>query len=38
MTLTVVATGNHYLLDAAAGVVVVLTALLAIRLFNRKER
>jgi PAP2 superfamily len=32
------ATGNHYFLDSAAGVAVVLSALVAIRLFNRKER
>jgi PAP2 superfamily len=38
MAVTVSATGNHYFLDSAAGVVVVLVALLAIRLFNRKER
>jgi hypothetical protein len=38
MAVTVSATGNHYFLDSAAGVVVVLTALAAIRLFNRKER
>jgi hypothetical protein len=38
MAVTVSATGNHYFLDSAAGVVVVLTALLAIRLFNPKER
>ena len=38
MAIAVTATGNHYFLDSAAGVVVVLTALTAIRLFNRKER
>jgi PAP2 superfamily len=38
MAVTVSATGNHYFLDSAAGVAVVLSALLAIRLFNRKER
>jgi hypothetical protein len=38
MAVTVSATGNHYFLDSAAGVAVVLMALLAIRLFNRKER
>ena len=38
MAVTVAATGNHYFLDSAAGVAVVLTALLAIRLFNRKKR
>jgi PAP2 superfamily len=38
MAVTVSATGNHYFIDSAAGVVVVLTALAAIRLFNRKER
>jgi hypothetical protein len=38
MAVTVSATGNHYFLDSVAGVVVVLTALLAIRLFNRNER
>ncbi len=32
------ATGNHYFLDSAAGVVVVACALVAIRQFNRKER
>jgi hypothetical protein len=35
MTITVVATGNHYLLDAAAGVAVVGTALLVIRVVRR---
>jgi hypothetical protein len=35
---TVSATGNHYFLDSAAGVAVVLSALLAIRLFNRNKR
>ena len=35
----VTATGNHYFLDSAAGVAVVLSALVAIRLFNNpKER
>ena len=29
---------NHYFPDSAAGVAVVLSALVAIRLFNRKER
>jgi PAP2 superfamily len=38
MAVAVTATGNHYFLDSAAGVVVVLSALMAIRLFNRKER
>jgi hypothetical protein len=38
MAVAVTATGNHYFLDSAAGVAVVLTALMAIRLFNRKER
>jgi hypothetical protein len=38
MAIAVTATGNHYFLDSAAGVVVVLIALTAIRLFNRKER
>jgi hypothetical protein len=38
MAVTVSATGNHYFLDSVAGVAVVLTALFAIRLFNRKER
>lgn len=38
MALAVTATGNHYFLDSAAGVAVVLSALTAIRLFNRKER
>ena len=38
MAIAVTATGNHYFLDSAAGVVVVLTALTAIRVFNRKER
>jgi len=38
MAVTVSATGNHYFLDSAAGVAVVLGALMAIRLFNRKER
>jgi hypothetical protein len=38
MAVTVSATGNHYFLDSAAGVAVVLVALAAIRLFNRKER
>jgi PAP2 superfamily len=38
MAVTVSATGNHYFLDSAAGVAVVLSALVAIRLFNRKER
>ena len=38
MAVTVAATGNHYFLDSAAGVAVVLTALVAIRLFNRKKR
>jgi hypothetical protein len=38
MATAVTATGNHYFLDSAAGVAVVLSALVAIRLFNRKER
>jgi hypothetical protein len=38
MAVAVTATGNHYFLDSAAGVAVVLTALAAIRLLNRKER
>jgi hypothetical protein len=38
MAVAVTATGNHYFLDSAAGVAVVLTALGAIRLSNRKER
>jgi hypothetical protein len=38
MAVAVTATGNHYFLDSAAGVAVVLSALMAIRLFNRKER
>jgi hypothetical protein len=38
MAVTVSATGNHYFLDSAAGVAVVLSALLAIRLFNRDKR
>jgi PAP2 superfamily protein len=38
MAVAVTATGNHYFLDSAAGVAVVLSALVAIRLFNRKER
>jgi hypothetical protein len=38
MAIAVTATGNHYFLDSAAGVAVVLSALVAIRLFNRKER
>ena len=38
MATAVTATGNHYFLDSAAGVAVVLLALVAIRLFNRKER
>ncbi len=38
MAVTVSATGNHYFLDSAAGVAVVLSALLAIRLFNRNKR
>ena len=38
MAVAVTATGNHYFLDSAAGVAVVLTALAAIWLFNRKER
>jgi PAP2 superfamily len=38
MTVAVTATGNHYFLDSAGGIAVVLTALVAIRLFNRKER
>jgi hypothetical protein len=38
MAVAVTATGNHYFLDSAAGVAVVLTALVAIRLSNRKER
>jgi PAP2 superfamily len=38
MAVTVSATGNHYFLDSAAGVAVVLSALVAIRLFTRKER
>jgi PAP2 superfamily len=38
MAVTVSATGNHYFLDSAAGVAVVLSALAAIRLFKRKER
>ncbi len=38
MAVAVTATGNHYFLDSAAGVAVVLSALVAIRLSNRKER
>jgi len=38
MAVAVTATGNHYFLDSAAGVAVVLSALVAIRQFNRKER
>jgi hypothetical protein len=38
MATAVTATGNHYFLDSAAGVAVVLSALVAIRRFNRKER
>ena len=38
MAVAVTATGNHYFLDSAAGVAGVLSALVAIRLFNRKER
>jgi PAP2 superfamily len=38
MALAVTATGNHYFLDSAGGVLVVLTALMAIRLLNRKEK
>jgi hypothetical protein len=38
MAVAVTATGNHYFLDSAAGVAVVLSALVAIRLFTRKER
>jgi hypothetical protein len=38
MAVAVTATGNHYFLDSAAGVAVVISALAAIRLFNRKER
>jgi PAP2 superfamily len=38
MATAVTATGNHYFLDSMAGVAVVLSALVAIRLFNRKER
>jgi len=38
MATAVTATGNHYFLDSAAGVVVVVGALTAIRLFNRKEK
>jgi hypothetical protein len=38
MAVAVTATGNHYFLDSTAGVAVVLSALAAIRLFNRKER
>ena len=38
MALAVTATGNHYFLDSAAGVAVVLSALVAIRLSTRKER
>src|SRR5262245_42244205 len=38
MAIAVTATGNHYFLDSAAGVAVVLSALVAIRLFTRKER
>jgi PAP2 superfamily len=38
MAVAVTATGNHYFLDSAAGVAVVLSALVAIRLFNPKER
>ncbi|MGH3334689.1 MAG: phosphatase PAP2 family protein, partial [Nocardioides sp.] len=38
MAIAVTATGNHYFLDSAGGVLVVLTALTAIRPFNRKER
>jgi hypothetical protein len=37
MAVAVTATGNHYFLDSAAGVAVVLSALVAIRLFKRKE-
>jgi hypothetical protein len=38
MAVAVTATGNHYFLDSAAGVAVVLSALVAIRLSNRKEK
>jgi PAP2 superfamily len=38
MAVAVTATGNHYFLDSAAGVAVVLSALVAIRMFNRQER
>ena len=38
MTLTVVATGNHYLLDAAAGATVVGAALLLIQAARRTGR
>jgi hypothetical protein len=38
MAVAVTATGNHYFLDSAAGVAVVLSALVAIRLSTRKER
>jgi len=38
MAVAVTATGNHYFLDSAAGVAVVLSALMAIRLSNRKEK
>jgi hypothetical protein len=38
MAIAVTATGNHYFLDSAGGVLVVLTALMAIRLLNRKEK
>ena len=38
MAITVTATGNHYFLDSAAGVVVVVCALAAIRSFNRNKR
>jgi hypothetical protein len=38
MAVAVNATGNHDFLDSAAGVAVVLSALVAIHLSNRKER
>ena len=38
MTLTVVATGNHYLLDAVAGATVVGAALLLIQAARRSGR
>jgi PAP2 superfamily len=38
MAVAVTATGNHYFLDSAAGVAVVLTALVAIRLSTRNKR